>query len=72
MTSFYTGINAVTDVFTLTQAAAKAVTISEAGGIINAVGETTNYLVFQMTVASTAAPIAATPNETGTFQYDEI
>ena len=72
MTSFYTGINAVTDVFTFTQAAAKSISISEAGSIIDAVGETTNYLVFQMTVAANAAPTAATPNETGTFQYDEI
>lgn len=72
ITTFYTGITGVTDVFTYTSGSAKTISIGESGSIINAVGETTNYVVFQMTVASTASPISATPNETGTFQYDEI
>lgn len=72
MTTFYTGITGVTDVFTFTSGSAKSISISESGSVINAIGETTNYIVFQMTVANTASPISATPNETGTFQYDEI
>lgn len=72
MTTFYTGISATTDVFTLTSGSPKSITISEAGGIMNAVNETTDYVVFQMTVANTASPISATPNETGTWRYDEI
>jgi len=46
-------------------------TISEAGNIINAIGETTNYLVFQMVVIDTATP-GDLADETLTFQYDEI
>lgn len=72
ITSFYTGITATTDVFTYNSGATKSISISESGSIINAIGETTNYVVFQMTVASTASPTSATTNETGTFQYDEI
>jgi len=72
MTAFYTGITGTTDVFTYVSGTAKAITIGESGSIINAIGETTNYVVFQMTVGSTASPTSATPNETGTFQYDEI
>lgn len=72
ITTFYTGITAVTSVFTYTSGSPKSISISEAGSIINAIGETTNYVVFQMTVASTASPSAAVTNETGTFEYDEI
>lgn len=72
MTAFYTGITATTDVFTYNSGATKSISISEAGSIINAIGETTNYTVFQMTVATTASPTSATTNETGTLQYDEI
>ena len=71
ITTFYTGITAVTDVFTYTSGSPKSVSISEAGSIINAIGETTNYLVFQFTVASTSSP-GATANETGTLEFDEI
>lgn len=72
MTTFYTGITGTTDVFSFTSGSAKSISISEAGSILDATGETTNYVVFQMTVANTASPISATPNETGTWQYDEI
>jgi len=47
-------------------------TISEAGSIINDIGETTNYLILQCAVnGDTAAPGLKTA-ETITFQYDEI
>lgn len=46
-------------------------TITEAGGIINAANETSNYLVLQMWVIDTASPGDLT-NETGTFSYDEV
>lgn len=71
MTTFYTGISAVTNFFSYTSGSTKSITISESGSIINAIGETTNYFVLQMTVASTASP-GSTANETATIQYDEI
>lgn len=45
--------------------------ISEDSSIINAIGETSDYLVLQVAVASTATPGNKT-DETLTFQYDEI
>lgn len=45
--------------------------ISEAGSIIDAIGETTNYLVLQMEVIDTASP-GNLADETFTFRYDEI
>ncbi len=67
----HTNITAKTDAFTFTSGSPKGVSISEAGAIINATGETTNYVVAQMDVASTASPGDLT-DETWTFQYDEI
>lgn len=68
----YTGvITAVTSVFTYNSGSTKSITISESGSIINAVGETTNYFVLQLTVASTASPHTLA-NETVTLQYDEV
>ncbi len=67
----HTNITAKTDAFTFTSGTPKSVTIGEAGAIIDSVGETTNYVIGQMDVASTAGP-GDLPNETWTFQYDEI
>lgn len=67
----HTNITAKTDAFTFTSGTPKSVTIGEAGAIIDAVNETTNYVIGQMDVASTAGP-GDLPNETWTFQYDEI
>ena len=68
----YTGITAKTNAFSFTAGGTqKTVSISEAGNIINAVGESTNYLVFQMNVASSAGP-GNQSNLTWTYQYDEI
>jgi len=67
----HTNITSKTDAFTFTSGSPKAVSISEAGAIINATGESTNYVVSQMDVGSTASPGDLT-DETWTFQYDEI
>ena len=68
----YTGvITGVTSIFTYTSGSAKTLTISEAGGIINGIGETTDYFVLQFTIASTATPHTSA-NETLTVQYDEV
>lgn len=71
VTAFYTGVTTVTDFFTFNSGATKALTISESGSIINAIGETTNYFILQLTVGTTATP-GTTANETATIQYDEI
>jgi len=67
----HTDVAAVTDLFSYTSGAPRTCTISEAGSIINAIGETTDYCVLQMVVGSTASPGNLT-DETITFQYDEI
>jgi len=68
----HTDITGVTDAFSFTSGSPLAgPSISEAGNIINAQNETTNYLVLQMTVVDTASP-GDLANETFTFQYDEI
>lgn len=71
ITTFYTGVTTVSDFFSFTSVSTKSLSISESGSIINASGETTDYFILQMTVASTASP-GTTANETGTIQYDEI
>jgi hypothetical protein len=71
MTTFYTGITGVTSIFSYTSGSPKSITISEAGSIIDGIGETTDYVVFQATVADTAS-IGQTANETGTWEFDEI
>lgn len=67
----HTDITAATDFFTYTSGSPKSVTISEAGSIIDAIGETTNYVVLSMEVTSTASP-GNLADETFTWQYDEI
>lgn len=72
VTANHAGITTVTDAFTFTSASPlSGPTISEDLSIINAIGETTNYLVLQAAVTSTASPGNKT-DETLTFQYDEI
>jgi len=71
MSSTNTQVVGVTDAFTFTSGSPRTCTISEAGNIINAISETTNYLVLQMTVDSSASP-GDLANETLTIQYDEI
>lgn len=68
----HTDITGVTDAFTRTTGSPlSGPTISEAGSIINAIGETTNYLVLQMNVVDTASS-GNLANETFNFRYDEI
>ncbi len=68
----HTDITGVTDAFSFTSGSTlSGPSISEAGNIIDAIGETTNYLVLQMVVGTTASPGNLT-DETFTFQYDEI
>ena len=64
-------ITAVTDFFTFTSGSPKSVSISEAGNIINAINETTDYVVTQMDVINTASP-GDLVNETITWEWDEI
>jgi hypothetical protein len=54
-----------------TSGTAKTITIGEAGSIINLAGETCDYLVTQLQVASTATQ-GTMPVETIRFLYDEI
>ena len=67
----HTDITAVTDAFTYTSGSSKTISISEAGNIIDSIGETTNYIVLQMAIGTTASS-GDKSNETFTFQYDEI
>ena len=68
----HTDITSSADAFNYTSGSTLAgPSISEAGSVINAIAETTNYLVLQMEVASTASPGNLT-DETFTFQFDEI
>jgi len=46
-------------------------TISEDGNVIDAIGETTNYLVFQMDISGSASP-GNLADKTLSLQYDEI
>ena len=64
-------ITASTDFFLATSGAPKTVTISEAGAVIDAINEESNYVVIQMEVISTATP-GDLADETITFEYDEI
>jgi hypothetical protein len=65
-----TALTSSATIFNYNSGAGLAVTISESGNIINAANETTNYIVLQMNVSSTASP-GATTQETFTWSYDE-
>ena len=66
------GISAKTEVFgNYTLGTPKSISISESGGQLDSVNETSDYLVFQMDVGSTATK-ADLSNKTWTFQYDEV
>lgn len=68
----HTHVAASTDLFSYTSGSARSVNISESGNIINALNETTDYLVLQLEVASTATLTGTKATETVTFSYDEI
>lgn len=72
LTVGHAGVTGVTDAFTFTSGSPlSGPTISEDTSIINAIGESTNYLCLQLAVTSTATP-GNKSDETLTFQYDEI
>jgi len=72
MVAAHAGLSSSVDAFGKTQGSPlSGPSISEAGNIIDAVGETTDYLALQMEVDDTASP-GDLANETLTFQYDEI
>lgn len=68
----HSGISGVTDAFTFTSGSPMSgPSISEAGNLINAIGEMTNYQLVQLKVEDTASP-GTKSAETATWQYDEI
>jgi hypothetical protein len=72
MVASHGGITSKASVFNYTSAAPlTGPSISEAGNVINATGETSNYIVLQMDVADTASPGELPVDETLTIQYDE-
>lgn len=71
MVAAHADLTGSTDLFSFTSGSPLAVSINEAGNIIDAIGETTNYVCMQMEVVSTASPGDLT-DETITFQYDEV
>ncbi len=72
MVANHGGLTGSTDVFSFTAGGMLVgPTISEAGNIIDAQNETSNYMVFQMEVTN-AASAGDLADETFTLQYDEI
>ncbi len=67
----HSDVAAKTSLFTFTSGSGRSVSISEAGAIIDAIGETSDYIVLQTDVESTATP-GTKPTEDITWQYDEI
>ena len=64
-------ISTSTDFFTFNSGAPRSVGITEAGAILDAVGEESDYMVLQMEVLNTASP-GDLADETITWEYDEI
>lgn len=71
MVTGHAGVTGSASAFGYTSVAPKTVSCSEAGNLINAMNETTDYIILQAEVISTAS--AGTPsNETVTWKWDEI
>lgn len=70
MVASHTGITAKTLASIFIVSNTKSILISEAGNLIDAIGETTNYMVFQLNVIQTATA-GNTGTEIFTVQYDE-
>lgn len=66
----HSGVTGETSAFTYTSGSPLSVTISEASSQMDAVSEATNFVILQMTVASTASS-GESGDETLTFRYDE-
>jgi len=71
LTAGHSGITTVASVFDYAVGTPLTVTIGEDGSIIDAIGETSNYMLLQMTVADTASPGELPVDETLTIKYDE-
>ena len=72
MVAAHASLTGSTEVFgNYTSGAPKDVTISESGQIIVDIGDTSDYVILQMEVISTASP-GTLSSETLTFRYDEI
>lgn len=72
MVANHAGLTGSTELFAnYTSGSPKSVTINESGNIINAIGETSNYIILQMEVINTASP-GTLSSETLTWRYDEI
>lgn len=71
MVAAHAGLTGSSDAFGYTLGSPKTISISEAGAIINAINETTNYLILQAEVGITASA-ASPPNEIVTWKWDEI
>lgn len=67
----HTDLTARTDAFTFTSASPRSMTIGEASSQLDAVNETTNYIVLQLD-AGTTATAGTKSAETLTFRYDEV
>ncbi len=70
MVAEHGGITTNATIFNYASGTGLSVSISEAGNVINAANETTNYVILQCEISNTASA-GATVNETGTFSYDE-
>jgi hypothetical protein len=71
MVAAHAGLSSSSDAFGYTSAAPKSVSCSEAGDIMDAQNETTDYIILQAEVIQTAS--AGTPsNETLSWMWDEI
>jgi len=70
MVAAHADLTGSTSAASLTSVAPLTVSISEDGSAIDAAGETSNYVVLQVNVLSTASA-GLTSSETLTFQYDE-
>jgi len=72
MVANHGGITSSASVFTYNSGAPlSGPSISESGSAIDAIGETSNYLVLQMEVSDTAGPGELPVDETLTIKYDE-
>lgn len=71
MVAAHAGLSSSASIFGYTSGSPLSVSIGEIGSLIDAQYETTNYVVMQMEVISTASPGDLT-DETLTFQYDEV
>ncbi len=71
MSGNHTEIINVLNAFSFTSGSTKDVSISEASNIIDAIGETSDYIIFQLVVDNSASP-GNLADETLTIRYDEV